>query len=132
MTRVASSDVTTTVVKRILVPVVQRPITVFRIAVLWSTSVVGGKFGAVVWRNERLIEPSPVSTRRRPLWRGEVRVVPVPASIGLGRVSPERVLVRSTDGVGRTGWVQELFVVAEDDVEEESGEAEFDEEGENV
>jgi len=41
-------------------------------------------------------------------------------------------LVLSTDSVGCTGWVQELFVVAEDDVEEEGGEAEFDEEGENV
>ena len=66
------------------------------------------------------------------MWRGEVRVVFVPASVGLLWVSPERVLVLSTDSVGCTGWVQELFVVAEDDVEEEGGEAEFDEEGENV
>ena len=66
------------------------------------------------------------------MWRGEVRVVSVPASIGLLWVSTERVLVLNTDGIGRTGWVQELFVVAEDDVEEEGGEAEFDQEGEDV
>ena len=66
------------------------------------------------------------------MWRGEVRVISVPASIGLLRVSTERVLILNTDGIGRTGWVQELFVVAEDDVEEEGGEAEFDQEGEDV
>ena len=66
------------------------------------------------------------------MWRGEVRVVFVPASIRLLWVSPERILVLGADGVGRAGWIQELFVVAKDDVEEEGGEAEFDEEGENV
>ena len=66
------------------------------------------------------------------MWRGEVRVVSIPASIGLLWVNHERVLGLNTDGIGRTGWVQELFVVAENDVEEEGCEAEFDEEGENV
>ena len=120
MARITPSDVTPTIVERIVI---------LCITVIWSTSVVSRKFGAVIGRNEWLIESSP---RRRPLWRGEVRVVFVPAGIGLLRVSPERVLVLGTDGVGRAGWVLELFVVAEDDEEEEGGEAEFDEEGENV
>lgn len=66
------------------------------------------------------------------MWRGEVRVVSVAASIGLLWVGPERVLVLRSDGVGHARWVQELFVVTEDEEEEESGETEFDEEGENI
>jgi len=66
------------------------------------------------------------------LGRGEVRVIPVPASIWLLWINAERILVLRADGVGRAGRVQELFVVAEDDKEEESGETEFDEEGDNV
>jgi len=79
-----------------------------------------------------VIECLPVGTRRRPLRRGEVWVVSVPARIGLLWVSSERVLIRNTDGVGWAGWILELFVVAKDDEEEECSEAEFDEEGENV
>ena len=105
-------------------------IPILRIAVLWPIPIVSGKFGAVVRRDERLIEAMPVCTRRGSLGRGEVLVVP--AAIRLLWVCPERVLVPRADNVGRAGWVQELFVVAEDDEEEESGEAELDEEGYDV
>lgn len=132
MTRITPSGIIPTIHKRIIIPVLQQPLAILRIAVLCSESVVSGKFGAVVRRNERLIEPLPVDTRRRPLGRGEVRVIPVPASIWLLWVSTERILVLRADGVGRAGRVQKLFVVTEDDKKEESGETEFDEEGDNV
>lgn len=121
MTRITPSSIVSVIPKRIIV--------ILRITVLWSISVVGGKFGTVVWRDERLIESLP---RRGSLWRREIRVVSIPARIGLLRVSPERILVLSANGVCRTGWVQELFVVAEDDEEEESSQTDFDEEGENI
>ena len=74
----------------------------------------------------------PVSTRRRSLGRSEALVISVPASIRLLGVGPERILVLRRDGVGHAGWIQELFVVAEDDEEEDSGETELDEEGNDV
>jgi hypothetical protein len=66
------------------------------------------------------------------LWRGEVRVVSIPTSIWLLGVGSERVLVLRAEGVGRARWVLKLFVVAEDEEEEESGETEFDEEGQDI
>ena len=92
--------------------------------------VVAGKFGTIVRRDERLVEPMSVCTRRGSLGRGEVRVVS--AGIGLLWVRSKRVLVPRTDEVGRAGWIQELFVVAEDDKEEESSETDFDKEGNDV
>lgn len=112
MARIAPSSIIPMVPKRITIPIV---IAILRITIFWPGPVVSRKFGAIVWWNERLIKSS---SRRRSLWRGEVRVVSVPASIGLRRVGPERILVLRTDGVGCAGWVQELFVVAEDDKEE--------------
>lgn len=64
--------------------------------------------------------------------RSEALVISVPASIRLLGVGPERILVLRRDGVGHAGWIQELFVVAEDDEEEDSGETELDEEGNDV
>lgn len=125
MTSIAPSSVIPMIPKRIT-------IAILRVAVLGPISVVGWKLGTVVRWNEWLVESLSVSTRRRPLRRGEVLVVSVPTSIGLLWVGPKRVLVLRTDDVGRAGWVQELLVVAEDDVEEQSGETELNEEGENI
>ena len=124
MTAVTPSCVIPTLYKRVIV-------TVLRIAVLGPTAVISRKFGAVVRWNERLVVSLPVCTRRRSLRRGEVRVVSVPARIRLLWVDHERVLMLSTS-VGCAGWILQLLVVAEDDVEEENGETDFDEEGENV
>jgi len=66
------------------------------------------------------------------LGRGEVWVVSVSASIRLWWIGSKWILVPRAGDVGRTGRVQELFVEAEDDEEEESGETEFDEEGKYV
>lgn len=130
MTRIAPSSTVPVVPKRIIIPVLQQPVAILRITVLWPGPVVVGKFGTVVRRDERLIEPMPVCTRRGSLGRGEVRVVS--AGIRLLRVRSERVLIPRTDKVGRAGWIQELFVVTEDDKEEEGSETDFDKEGNDV
>jgi len=116
--------------ERIIIPILQHPVAILRITVLWPGPVVSGKFGTVVRRDERLVEPMPVYARRGSLRREEVRVIS--AGIRLLWVRSERVLVPRTDDVGRAGWIQELFIVAKDDKEEESGETEFDEEGNDV
>jgi hypothetical protein len=130
MTGIAPSSTVPMVPKRIPIPVLKQPIAILRITVLCPSPIVSGKFGAVVWGDERLIESMPVCTRRGSLRRKEVRVVP--AGIRLLWVRPERVLVPRTDDVGYARWVQELFVVTEDDKEEESGETNLDEEGDDV
>lgn len=68
MTRIAPSSIVPVITKRII-------ISILRITVLHPSSIVGGKFGAVVWRNKRLIESMPVCTRRGSLGRREVLVV---------------------------------------------------------
>lgn len=125
MTRVTPSSIVPMVSKWIIFPV-----TVLRITVLWPSPIVSGKFGAVVRWDERLIESTAVCTRRGSLGRREALVVST--GIMLLRERPEWVLVPRTDDVGWAGWVQELFIVAKDDKEEESGETELDEEGNDV
>jgi len=69
-----------------------------------------------------------VNARRRSWGRGEIRV----KSVWVLRVCPEWVLILRAEGIGRARWIQELLIVTEDNEEEESGETEFNEEGDNV
>ena len=130
MSKIAPSSVIPMIPERIIITVLRLLAAVLRIAVCLSSSIVCGKFGAIVRRNERLIESTPVSTRRRPLGRGEALVVS--AGIRLLWIRPERVLILRADDVGHAGWVQKLFVVTENDKEEEGRETEFDEERNNA
>jgi hypothetical protein len=82
MTRITPPSAVPTISERIV-------IFILRIAVLGSSSVVSGEFGAVVRGNERLIETTTVSTRRRSLGRREVRS----AGVGLVWIRSEWVLV---------------------------------------
>lgn len=108
--------------ERVIILVFQQPLTILRIAVALTTSIVGGEFGTVVRRNERLVGSSLLQTGRRSWGRGEANVL-------LLLEVPERILVSRAEGIGR---VQKLFVVGENKEDEEGSDNDFNDEGENV
>jgi hypothetical protein len=122
---ITPSNIISTISERIIFSALQQSITVLRITVGLSTSIVGGKLSAVVRRNERLIDSMSVRTWRGTLGRRESDVL-------LLWVHPERILVLKAEGIGSAGWVLQLPVVTEDNEEEESGDTDLNEEGENV
>lgn len=84
--------------ERVIVLAFQQPMTILGVIVGLCASVVGGKFGAVVRRDELLIVLPPVGTGRWTLGRGE-------ATILLLWEGSERVLVLGVEGIGGAGWV---------------------------
>ena len=78
--------------ERVIILVFQQPLTILRIAVALTTSIVGGEFGTVVRRNERLVGSSLLQTGRRSWGRGEANVL-------LLLEVPERILVSRAEGI---------------------------------
>ena len=112
------SSIVTKIPEWVIIFRFQQLLTILCVSVGLLTSVIGGKFGTVVRWNERLIE---ISGRRT--W-GRLKL--------LWWVGPKRVLALSAEAIGGTVGIQELPVVAEDNVEEESGDEEFDDESKNI